>query len=72
MVRKTITATALGMAAALVATQAQAQSGDSGAQEIALLKAQLKLHEPSHNLIAGTQTLTLSDRPELRIDTRQR
>ncbi len=44
MVRKTITATALGMAA-LVATQAQAQSADSSAQEIALLKAQLKLLE---------------------------
>jgi Phosphate-selective porin O and P len=26
------------------------------------------LIQPPHNLIAGTQTLTLSDRPELRID----
>src|SRR5712672_28734 len=26
------------------------------------------LHQPPHNLIAGTQTLTLSDRPEVRID----
>ena len=45
MSRTRIAATAIGLAGALVASQAQAQSASSSEQEIALLKQQLKMLE---------------------------